>query len=661
MADTYTSAAKARKIESGTRDGTWAAPLNDEALELIDDMASGTENINLGTSTSYAMAALSNGADSESRAANLKFTGTPASAVTVTVPASVSNKHYYIENSCGKTLTIKYASGTGVVFGNGDKCFVFCDGSEVYDKGPGYRITAAEIAAGVTPVDYTVPSHDICGFAIPDRYATNTTPGTTDMSTAFSSAYAVAKVARCGVQYGKTAPYLLNGPVNCTQMRGIVTNDVSGKDLSTDSPSVIINHTGHGFDLSASTEMVFNDVIASNNGATIPKTLFFCARNAAGSGAGFHKFNRIRTAASAKFSHVYYGYASEENTFTDCSIYQNQNGSSIFNQNSTNPSSYSSSFLSIATGTQSNSTVRHSGGSYFQLGNSGSANEVIFANEGVSDFTYRDGLWYCPHGLAYANFNGASGTQGVTFDSIRAEPGGGPTPTYGILVNATSGSHINWTISNVQADATNELIYFGDSAPIYNLTLTESASNGKVFNAKNATNVFVKHNTGSVTGRASGAIANSTFIGSKSAVTLSGTDTANTGFDQANGRTWQTAESYSSGTAACTGAITANSSYTINVINRKVTLVLPSLSATATAATNYAYGVAIPSAYRPAANLRIPIIVLDNGGTPNQLGMVIITASTGAINVYKDVLATGNFTAAVGAGLPGTTEVSWTI
>jgi hypothetical protein len=178
MADTYTAASKARLIEDQTRDGTWGPILNAGTLELIDDMASGMSAINLGTSTTYAMAALSNGTDSESRAAHLRFTGTPASAVTITVPASVVDKYYRVENSTGQRLTIKYAASTGVVLGNLDKCVVWCNGTEIYDQGPGSRITAAEIAASVTPTGFVpvlIPDIERYGASTGASAATNTT------------------------------------------------------------------------------------------------------------------------------------------------------------------------------------------------------------------------------------------------------------------------------------------------------------------------------------------------------------------------------------------------------------------------------------------------------------------------------------------------------
>lgn len=58
-----------------------------------------------------------------------------------------------------------------------------------------YGQTAAELSASVTPTNYTVPSHTAIGVIIVDRYGTNTTPGTTNMSTALQNAVNVASAA----------------------------------------------------------------------------------------------------------------------------------------------------------------------------------------------------------------------------------------------------------------------------------------------------------------------------------------------------------------------------------------------------------------------------------------------------------------------------------
>jgi hypothetical protein len=131
MADTYTTAGKVRLIEDGTRSATWGPTLNTDTLELLADFAGGISNINIGVSTTYALAALSNGTDSESRAAYIKISGTPASAVTATVPASVVDKLYRVDNQTGQALTIGYAAGANVTLPVGVAAFVWCDGSTV--------------------------------------------------------------------------------------------------------------------------------------------------------------------------------------------------------------------------------------------------------------------------------------------------------------------------------------------------------------------------------------------------------------------------------------------------------------------------------------------------------------------------------------------------
>lgn len=66
-----------------------------------------------------------------------------------------------------------------------------------------YPRTTAEIAAGVTPTSYQVPSHTAFNGILLERYSTNTTPGITDMSSAWTAAIAVQ--AQCG------APIVLLG------------------------------------------------------------------------------------------------------------------------------------------------------------------------------------------------------------------------------------------------------------------------------------------------------------------------------------------------------------------------------------------------------------------------------------------------------------------
>lgn len=186
MADTYSTRLRLRKIERNAYPGTWDTPLNRDMVEIVDAAIAGEISISIGSATSYTLAALVDGTQSDTHYASLIFTGTPASAVTVTIPTSVTRKRFRVKNSTGQILTFKYSTGSGVVLGNGDVTDLWCDQSvpEVYDVGSGYRITTAEIAAGVTPVNYAkfpTPIRDL------SRHVDDNTGGT-DVSIGFNEA-----------------------------------------------------------------------------------------------------------------------------------------------------------------------------------------------------------------------------------------------------------------------------------------------------------------------------------------------------------------------------------------------------------------------------------------------------------------------------------------
>src|ERR1044072_4319227 len=81
---------------------------------------------------------------------------------------------------------------------------------------PCYPRTPAEIAANVTPLNYAIPSHAACGYAIVERYGTNAAPGTTDMTTAAQAAVKVALQAKSNV--GVITSCRLSGSVNIDRL-----------------------------------------------------------------------------------------------------------------------------------------------------------------------------------------------------------------------------------------------------------------------------------------------------------------------------------------------------------------------------------------------------------------------------------------------------------
>jgi hypothetical protein len=152
MADTFDQWLKIRLIQTGAYNNTWGAVLNADALAALADGIAGRSDITL-TGVTYSLPALSNGTDSDSRAAVLRFVGSPSGTVTVTVPGSVTNKLYAIDNQCGQSVILTYVgSTTTTTVATGVRAFALCDGTDVYPFGGG--ITNADTLAGIAAANY---------------------------------------------------------------------------------------------------------------------------------------------------------------------------------------------------------------------------------------------------------------------------------------------------------------------------------------------------------------------------------------------------------------------------------------------------------------------------------------------------------------------------
>jgi hypothetical protein len=551
--------------------------------------------------------------------------------------------------------------------GNEDKV-ISTDGETLFwaDNSPYATRTEAEIEAGATIANARYPE----GYV--DRYEINEEPGVTDMSGAFNMAVQVASREGCSVRWGATGRYLLGAPINCTNIRGVQFYDDSSCDLSTGITSLKIAHNGHAFDMSASTELGFHDVSVTTEAGFVPQSLFFIARNAAGSGADFHRFYNIKTTPACKFEDVWYTYGSEMNSYIDCVIYNSQPNSSLFNHNYKNPKGRSSTFTTIFSNPSgaSNVVFNHQNGMYF---NTGSGTSTIYALEGSMNFTTANALHFCPNGLSYMTISGDLACNFMNWRSCRGETDSATTSPYAIYVNTTGTTgvnrHVKWNFTGVHSEvgAGGYFLYFADTAEVEDLNLQScSASTGLLLSAYNLQNCYVRHGTSAVTGRAGGTITGCFFHGTRANVTLSGTDSANGGFDIASGEVWQgtaatAGDNYTSASTACTGALTTAISYKVSRSGKQVELTLPQITGTTTATTAFTLGVALPTQFRPTSSIRQPCIIQDNGTVLNQLGFVNIDSGTGVITVYKDIVGSGNFTNAVTGGLPGSQSFSWRV
>lgn len=137
MSDTFDQWLKIRLIQTGAYNNTWGQVLNADALASLADAIAGRSEINL-TGLTYSLPALSNGTDSDSRAAVLYFAGSPSDTVTVTIPGSVTSKTYVIINECGQDITFTYGgSGQTATISTGVVADIVCDGINVLRKGGG--------------------------------------------------------------------------------------------------------------------------------------------------------------------------------------------------------------------------------------------------------------------------------------------------------------------------------------------------------------------------------------------------------------------------------------------------------------------------------------------------------------------------------------------
>jgi hypothetical protein len=127
MPSTYSPSLKIELIGNGEQSGTWGQTTNNNMGTLIEQSIAGVEPITLTgnkTLTSF------NGLSDEARNAVLVFGGSLASPANVIAPSA--QKTYIITNNAGANVTVKTASGNGVVIGNGLSSLIYCDGTDFY-------------------------------------------------------------------------------------------------------------------------------------------------------------------------------------------------------------------------------------------------------------------------------------------------------------------------------------------------------------------------------------------------------------------------------------------------------------------------------------------------------------------------------------------------
>lgn len=125
-----------------------------------------------------------------------------------------------------------------------------------------YPQTAAELAAGVTPTNYIIAP------GIVDRYGTNTTPGTTDMSTALQSAVnQMLKTGGAPVRFGSNAYSIVTPPTFGGASTLMMPIDIGGNGPQSQIIHNGVASTGALFDLSTRNGWYLHDFWMMGNSA----------------------------------------------------------------------------------------------------------------------------------------------------------------------------------------------------------------------------------------------------------------------------------------------------------------------------------------------------------------------------------------------------------
>jgi hypothetical protein len=317
-----------------------------------------------------------------------------------------------------------------------------------------YPRTVAEISAGVTPVNFSYPPFYV------DRYATNTTPGTTDMTAAFQAAINVAKKVGGVIRYGITWPYLLTSPLDCTYASGATTfgftieADGNAAAITFNSPSyptILAKHTGVAvFDCTGAVAINFNRVNIGTDVATFPKCGWLLARNSGG-GGNIHRFNNCRVLGSFSEA-VVYNYGAEDDQYDACQFFNlaGTANAKVMAFTGTNYRSLTSPFVTIATGGQSCIDHKIIGGEY--LNQSHNANADVFYLDSISSLKVISPWAGCADGTGGGRSivfcdttNGPSNL--VTLFGITAE-NTAHSPSVGVLLGSAAATPSYWVIES---------------------------------------------------------------------------------------------------------------------------------------------------------------------------------------------------------------------
>jgi len=137
MPSTYSTLA-IQLMATGENSTTWGNVTNANLGTVMEEAIVGTENV-LFTTADVTLALTNSTVSQPARNLRLNLTGTPASDFNLIIPATTGlpsatfEKPYIINNTTGRTITVKHPTGTGVAVPTGKTMWVYANGTNVVD------------------------------------------------------------------------------------------------------------------------------------------------------------------------------------------------------------------------------------------------------------------------------------------------------------------------------------------------------------------------------------------------------------------------------------------------------------------------------------------------------------------------------------------------
>ena len=275
-------------------------------------------------------------------------------------------------------------------------------------------------------------------------------------------------------------------PINATGLSSKAVTIMGASVKHINNSMIKVEHTGVGIDCTGSRNIKFSNIslqcsdviIGTPTVGKTPKQGILLARTNPGASidAGYHVFDNVIIDGHCSVASLY-NYAAEVLDFRSTFITNRYVGNvaALYVTNDNNGAA-ASSFVTIATGAQSNSTLNFNGGQIWYQGSGGNGKAVLL--RGASNMRWRDTFLQCAGGHSVVYIDGDQQCNDITFDGIREEE----APTNSIYYRGTV---TGLSVSNYQsrAPASSGYFLFGDTSSIlYNPVIrgitSTNANNG---------------------------------------------------------------------------------------------------------------------------------------------------------------------------------------